>query len=115
MIEEPDAAAGDDEVHEFALSASLPQADGFLRARLAETFGPERAWALARAVVDYGCALLQSGTLREDRRLRDAVLTALLRRLLVTTESVIALLARGLYESAMAQTRTVLDIELASA
>jgi Family of unknown function (DUF5677) len=113
MIEDDDAAPGDDDVHEFAMSASLPSVDGFLRAQPAEAFGPERAWALARAVVDYGCALLQSGNLRPDRRLRDSVLAALLRRLLVTTESVIELLAKGLYEPAMSQTRTILDIELA--
>jgi hypothetical protein len=108
-------AADDNDVRDFALSASLPSFDGFHRAHPAEHEGPERAWALARAVVDYGCALLQGGILRNDRRLRDAVLTALLRRLLVTTESTIALLARGLYEPAMSQTRTILDIELAFA
>jgi hypothetical protein len=113
VTENDEPVSGDDVVREFALSASLPSADGFLRAHPAEHEGPERAWALARAVVDYGCALLQSGNLRSDRRLRDAVLTALLRRLLVTTESTIALLSKGLYEPAMSQTRTILDIELA--
>jgi hypothetical protein len=103
-----------EEFHEVGFSASLPAADAFLRARPAELEGPEEAWRLARAVVDYGCAILKIGPqLRPDRRIRDAVLAALLRRLLITSESAVILLSKGLVESAMSQTRTLLDIELA--
>ena len=102
-----------EEVHEVAMSASLPAADAFRRANPAESEGPAEAWRVARAVVDYGCAILQAGpSLRDNRRLRDAVLAALLRRLLVTSESAITLLSRGLVEPALSQARTPLDIEL---
>lgn len=104
----------DDVAQEVSISVSLPAVDGFLRSRPAELEGPEDAWRMARAVVDYGCAILAAGgTLRSDRRIRDAVLAALLRRLLITAESTIVLLGNGLIESAMSQTRTLLDIELA--
>jgi len=104
----------DHAVHEAAISASLPTADQFHRAHPAEREGPEEAWRLARDVVDDGGAILAGGPqLRAERRLRDAVLTALLRRLLVTSEGAIALLSKGLLEPAITQTRTMLDIELA--
>ena len=90
MITDEDPS--DDQLHEVAVSASLPARDGFWRSHPAENEGSEKAWALARQVIDYGCALLSVVEIRDDKRLRDAVLTALMRRLLITSEGINVLL-----------------------
>lgn len=100
--------------HNVTVSASIPSADLFFRNQPAELEGFEESWRVARSVVDFGCAILSSRPpLRSDRRVRDAVLAALLRRVLVTTEAVIELLSRGLLEPALATSRTLLDLHLA--
>jgi hypothetical protein len=97
-----------------AVSATLPGVDSFFRAQPAESEGPTDAWALARSVVDYGCVVLQvASAIRPARPTRDAVLAALLRRLLITAEGGINLLSHGLVEPAHALMRTLLDLELA--
>lgn len=101
----------DEHLRSFQMNAAIPSADLFFRARPAEDEGPAEAWRLARTVIDYGCALFASKlSLREDRRVRDAVLAALLRRTLVTAEGIVTLLSHGLVEPALALTRTLLDL-----
>jgi hypothetical protein len=95
------------------VESTLPQADLFARALPAITEGPSASWQLARTIIDFACAVLATRVpLREDHRIRDAVLTALLRRALVTIEAVVNLLAQSLEEPAIAVSRTLLDIEL---
>jgi hypothetical protein len=106
----------DDDVVEAAVEAMIPQADCFHRAQPAELEGPAENWELARTTVNYGCALLLNwSTVRTGSELKDTVLRAVFRRLLVTTEGVVTLLAHGLFEPAAATSRTILDLELALA
>jgi hypothetical protein len=75
---------------------SLPQADLFQRRQPAILEGPRELWEGARTVIDFGCALLAvHNRLRDERKLRDATLVALLRRALVTAEGICRLRSRG--------------------
>jgi hypothetical protein len=98
---------------EVAIHGAIPQRDLFHRGQPALE-GPEENWALAEQAISFGCALFaQWRQIRADQQLRDAVLQALLRRSLVTTEGLVVLLGRGLLEPAIATSRTLLDTELA--
>lgn len=113
MPTEPGIGAGAVKVS-GSVSAELPSAELFFRDQPAEAEGPVEAWRLARSVVDYGCAVFHlSDAIRPEHGIRDTVFAALLRRLLITAEASITLLARGLVEPAVALSRTLLDIELA--
>ena len=102
------------EVIEVAVASTVPQLDLFHRDQPAELEGPQENWSLAHTVLDFGCALLAHWkTIRSGHELKDAVLQALLRRCLITTEGLVALLSRGLLEPAIALERTLLDNELA--
>jgi hypothetical protein len=95
------------------LQSSVPQADLFRRDLPAIKEGPRSAWEAGRTLIDFGSAVLSSiGQLRSEHRIRDAVLIALLRRALITIESIYGLLARGLEETATALGRTLLEIDL---
>ena len=108
--------SADDDVVEAAVEAMIPQSDGFHRSQPAELEGPPENWELARTTVNYGCALLLNwSTVRTGSELKDTVLRAVFRRMLVTTEGVVTLLAHGLFEPAAAASRTILDLELALA
>lgn len=100
---------------EFKISTAVPQADLFARSQPAIQEGPPRPRQIAQTVIDFGNAIVAAGgELPENQRIRHAVLIALLRRALVTTESICDLLARGLEEPAVALTRTLLDIEVSA-
>lgn len=113
MSEDQEQSEETAEQVEVNLHYALPQADLFFRQQPAIQEGPREKWQAARQLIDFGGALLRAhNQLRPDRRLRDAVLTAILRRALITAESIWALLARGLEESAVALSRSLIDIEL---
>ncbi len=98
---------------EVDLEATIPQRDLFDRAHPAMGKGPQSAWNLGRTVIDFACALIGArSTLRNDRRIRDAVLGALLRRATITVEGCYDLLAQGLLEPAFSVRRTLLDLDL---
>jgi uncharacterized protein DUF5677 len=98
---------------EVRLESAIPQRNLFIRDQPALLEGPAEAWALATTTIDFGCALLMAwNTLRAGHELFDAVVAALLRRMLITTEGNRVLLAVGLLEPAVALSRTLLEIEL---
>jgi hypothetical protein len=108
--------SGDEDVVQAGIEAVIPQSDCFHRTQPAELEGPAGNWELARTAINYGCALLLNwSTVRKGSELRDTVLRALLRRLLVTAEGVVTLLSHGLLEPAIGTSRTILDIELSLA
>jgi uncharacterized protein DUF5677 len=75
--------------------------------------GDPVAWELVRNVIDHGCFVLEhANAIREGRVVRDSVTGALIRRALITTEGIRVLTMAGLEESASAQFRTLLDIQL---
>ena len=98
----------------FTMNAAVPSADCFHRTQEAArefSFDQRR---IARSVIDYACAILVSAnTFRPERRVRDLVTSALLRRATITTEGVRTLISAGLMEPAAATHRTLLDIEIA--
>lgn len=100
--------------HEFSIESVIPQADLFFREHPAIEEGPPGPWNVGRAMIDFSNALLAAHPdLRGDHRIRDAVLVALLRRGIITTEAIYQLLSLGLLEPAVGLTRTLLDIEVA--
>jgi uncharacterized protein DUF5677 len=75
--------------------------------------GDPVAWDLVRKVIDHGCFVLgHANAIREGRAVRDSVTGALIRRALITAEGIRVLATAGLEESASAQFRTLLDIQL---
>ncbi len=96
--------------------AATSETDRFSRRRPALLEGPEQAWKASRDLIDFGVRLLElSGrvqTSSDEEKVREFVYLALLRRALVTTEAAWMLLAKGLYELALAQIRTLLDVQL---
>jgi hypothetical protein len=104
----------DDDIIAVDIASHIPQAPLFHRDQPAYLEGPLSNWELAQTVVDFGVALLvQWKDIRASSQLKDAVLQALLRRCLVTTEAYVTLLSRGLIEPALGLSRTLLDNELA--
>jgi hypothetical protein len=102
----------DDRV-EVQVELAVPQRNLFFREQPAHLEGSRDAWALATTTIDFGCALLMAwNALRAGHEMLDAVVAALLRRLLVTAEANRVLLASGLLEPAVALSRTLLEIEL---
>lgn len=98
---------------EFEVRGDIGQADQFMRNSPASLEGPPEAWRFARKVIDHGCFVLRTvNQLREDRRVRDAVTSALLRRALITAEGVHQLVAHGLEEPAAQLLRTLLEISV---
>jgi hypothetical protein len=103
--------ADDDNLIRVSYELDIPQMDMF--GRTAERL-PSTVVEAAKTITDYGSTLIgASGTFREDRTIRDAVLFALLRRATITAEAILLLLSRGLVEPSIALGRTLLDIELA--
>jgi hypothetical protein len=113
---EPAAAVGqrdDAQGRVVNLRYAVPHQDLFFRQQPALKEGPREPWIAVRSVIDFGNALfLESNRLRDERRLKDAVLVALLRRALITAEGTWWLLARGLEEPALGLMRTLYDVEL---
>jgi len=98
---------------EFEVRGDFGQSDQFVRNSPASLEGPPEAWQFAREVIDHGCFVLRTvNQLREDRRVRDAVTSALLRRALITAEGVHQLIAHGLEEPAAQVLRTLLEIRV---
>lgn len=95
------------------LSGRVGQRDCFARDDPSPLEAQPEAWDLARTVIDHGCFFLAklSDTDRDGLGLRDWVVMALLRRILITGEAVRLLLERGLDESASATSRTLLELE----
>ena len=105
----PEAADG---VLRGIFSGRICQRELFAREHPASLEGPPEAWDLAKIVVNHGCCIfekLASG--RPELGLRDVVVQALFRRILITGEAVRSLLARGLEEPAFATSRTLLELE----
>jgi len=104
---------GDDETQIVHLQGPIPQRNEFHRSKPAGLEGPAGAWEVSRTLVDLGAAFLNElRTISDERRIRDLVLIALLRRALVTGEGFRALLWHGLLEPAQGTFRTLLDIEM---
>jgi predicted component of type VI protein secretion system len=56
------------------VNATIPSVDLFFRDQPAEAEGPAEAWHLARAVVNYGCAVFhKANNIRPEHRIRDAL------------------------------------------
>ncbi len=103
-----------EQIVQVSIESMTPQHDAFHREHPAHDEGPAENWALAQTALDFGVALLvQWARVRVGSELKDAVLQALLRRCLITTEGLVVLLSRGLFEPAVALSRTLLDNELA--
>lgn len=106
--------ASDDDTIRGTISASVPTADLFARDNPASRELSDEARRIAIQVVDYGCALFSiANSARGERRVRDLVTAALLRRAVITLEAVRSLVFAGLMEPALATARTLQDIELA--
>ncbi len=87
--------------------------DCFSRSQPASLEGPPEAWEAIRDVVDHGCFILNEVTnVRQEHGIRDVVAAALLRRLLITAESIRLLIAAGLEESAVVVFRTFLELDV---
>lgn len=99
---------------EASVSVPVPRHDAFGRNR--QPIGDNDsspAWNVMRLTIDYAAFLFRTHvTLRQDQRVRDLVMVALLRRGIITAEGCLCLLRHGLLEPAMAQCRTLFDIEL---
>ncbi len=98
---------------EFEVQGAIGQADRFLREVPASLEGPPEVWQFAQEAIDHGCFVLQTvNRLRDDRRIRDSVTAALLRRALITAEGIRQLLAHSLEEPALVVLRTLEDIRV---
>ncbi|WP_423924479.1 DUF5677 domain-containing protein [Candidatus Palauibacter sp.] len=65
-----------------------------------------------RIVIDHGCCIFEKlDSYRQELGLRDLVVQALFRRILITGEAVRSLLSRGLEEPAFATSRTFQELE----
>ena len=90
----------------------LSERDLFARGFPASMEGPREAWDLVQLVIDHGGYLFSTlNTQRSGLGLRDPVVMALFRRILITGEAVRTLHARGLEEPAFATSRTLLELE----
>jgi hypothetical protein len=66
-----------------------------------------------RVIIDFGSALLRElPPPRTERRVRDMLVRALMRRALITAEAARLMLARGLHEPLVVLLRALLDVEL---
>ena len=93
-------------------SGRICQRNLFAREHPASREGPLEAWDLATIVIDHGCCIFAKlDSFRPELGLRDLVIRALFRRILITGEAVRSLLARGLEEPAFATSRTLLELE----
>lgn len=98
---------------ELNVEMTIPQVNRFHRDQPAHLEGPKNAWDLAVTTIDFGGALLLAwNRLRPGHEMVDAVVAALLRRMLITAEANRVLLSSGLLEPAIATSRTLLEIEL---
>lgn len=99
---------------EFVVSFSgrLRVSDLFGRDHPASLEGPPEAWDLAKSVIDHGCYFFEKlDSVRAALGLRDLVVQALFRRILITGEAIRSLLGHGLGEPASATSRTLLELE----
>ena len=96
-----------------SIDASIPSANCFYRDEPAHLEMRADALQVATQVVDYGCALFQiANSVRAERRVRDLVVAALLRRAVISLEGVRNLVCLGLMEPALGLARTLQDVEL---
>ena len=96
----------------LTVSGRFCQRDLFAREDPASLEGPPEAWDLAITVIDHGCCIFEKlGSRRPELGLRDPVVIALFRRILITGEAVRSLLVQGLEEPAIATSRTLLELE----
>jgi len=106
--------SGQNQLSSGSLDAAIPGADQFHRSHPAEVELTSDAIRISEQVVDFGCAIIVAlNAINPERRIRDLVTMALLRRAVVTGEAICVLLRRGLAEPAFASHRTLLDIEVA--
>lgn len=95
-----------------SFSGKLRVSDLFARDHPASLEGPREAWGLAKTVIDHGCYFFEKlDSCRSALGLRDLVVRALFRRILITGEAIRSLLVRGLEEPATATSRTLLELE----
>lgn len=95
-----------------SVSGTFRLIDLFDRNHPAFLEGKPEAWGFAMTVIDHGsffCRQLDS--FRSESGLRDPVIQALFRRILITAEAIRSLLAHGLEEPASATYRTLLELE----
>ena len=97
----------------FVVHGRLEQADLFLRDQPFSAHFPEGICGLIREVIDHGGFVLRELRFPSDTPPpRRVVITALLRRILITAEAIRVLTNRGLEEPAIATLRTLLELEL---
>ena len=97
----------------FTLSGTTPVSTRFMRDRPAADEGPEQTWELARQLVDHAAWFLDElSTLEKGREIRGVVLSALLRRAVISAEGVRVCLYHGLEEPAIVLLRNLLEAEL---
>ncbi len=97
-----------------ALDCAVPQSNQFFREQLAEAELTEEALKISEQVIDYASAVIVTlNAVRPERRVRDLITAALLRRAAITGEAICVLLRHGLAEPAFATHRTLLDVEIA--
>ncbi len=95
-----------------SVSGTFRLIDLFDRNHPASLEGDPEAWAFAMTVIDHGSFFYtQLGSFRSESGLRDPVIKALFRRILITAEAIRSLLAYGLEEPASATYRTLLELE----
>ena len=95
-----------------SVSGTFRATDLFARNHPASLAGAPEAWAFAEIVIDHGSFFFrQLDSFRSGFGLRDLVVQALFRRILVTGEAIRSLLAHGLEEPASATYRTLLELE----
>lgn len=98
---------------EVTISGKFGQGNLFWRAEPAAREGPPEVWELVRTVVDHGCFIFENvNNVRPESGVRDVVIAAIFRRILITGEAVRVLLTIGLEEPAVATFRTLLDLEV---
>ncbi|HET6230667.1 MAG TPA: DUF5677 domain-containing protein [Longimicrobiaceae bacterium] len=97
---------------QFDFQGEIRESDLFAREFPAILEGPSEIWLFTKSVIDHGSHILETLPLRSTRALRDSVSSALLRRALVTAESVRHLFAKGLQESGFSLVRILLEIRV---
>ena len=95
-----------------SVSGTFRLIDLFARNHPASQEGEPEAWAFAMTVIDHGSFFWrQLDSFRSGSGLRDPVIQALFRRILITAEAIRSLLAHGLEEPAVATYRNLLELK----
>ena len=99
------------DTREYSVAGLFPQVDLFMRTRPQPVSIDvyREAWRIVQTVIDYGNYIIRGFGLSDWRGI---VIAALLRRILITAESVRLLASKGLMEPAFATMRTLVELEM---